>query len=305
MNNALLVFLGVFLTFAGSWYGVVLQSYRQLAAQQEVTLFSGQRYPAPRGGHAERGAEIYRQEGCYYCHSQQVRADDVAFNLYIKALKPPAGIDPVKFTNDVVKAIITINGRLNAQGAMGYVRRPPQPIKRDVTLAEAEAAFRIMAAIGAEGALGRELIGIGPDIERDWGDRRTVAQDFLRDSPVMLGSIRHGPDLANVGVRRPQVDWNLAHLFEPRSSMPSYRHLFEVRPKGTRRGVRPLSLGAVEGVPAGMEILPTPEARALVAYLISLRAEASLTEALTPMAEITVEEERDGLEGGGDDEDME
>src|SRR5688572_12382737 len=36
------------------------------------------------------------------------------------------------------------------------------------------------------------------DIERGWGNRFTVAQDYLRDQPVMLGSLRAGPDLMNI-----------------------------------------------------------------------------------------------------------
>ena len=56
----------------------------------------------------------------------------------------------------------------------------------------------------------------GPDIERGWGKRRSVAEDYLFDSPVMLGSRRVGPDLANVGIRQPDANWHLLHLYDPR-----------------------------------------------------------------------------------------
>src|SRR6185437_5355301 len=78
---------------------------------------------------------------------------------------------------------------------------------------------------------------IGPDIERGWGVRRTVADDFITDATVMPGSLRVGPDLANVGVRRPDMNWQLMHLYAPRlvakdSPMPSYAFLFEKRKIG-------------------------------------------------------------------------
>ncbi len=43
--------------------------------------------------------------------------------------------------------------------------------------------------------------GFGADFERGWGPRRTVARDYLYDRRVMLGTMRTGPDLANIGAR--------------------------------------------------------------------------------------------------------
>ena len=47
------------------------------------------------------------------------------------------------------------------------------------------------------------IVATGPDIARGWGMRQSVAEDYLYDQPVQLGSLRAGPDLANVGVRAP------------------------------------------------------------------------------------------------------
>src|SRR3954454_3984847 len=44
---------------------------------------------------------------------------------------------------------------------------------------------------------------MGTDIERGWGPRRTVARDYIYDTPALLGSSRLGPDLSNVGGK----DW--------------------------------------------------------------------------------------------------
>src|SRR4051812_7994171 len=41
---------------------------------------------------------------------------------------------------------------------------------------------------------------LGSDLDRGWGRRRSVARDYIFDEPVMLGSQRIGPDLANFGM---------------------------------------------------------------------------------------------------------
>ena len=124
---------------------------------------------------------------------------------------------------------------------------------------------------------------VGPDIDRGYGKRRTVAEDFLFASPVMPGSIRVGPDLANIGARMPDPHWHLRHLYSPStevkgSPMPSYRYLFEKRKIVRAASPEALAFTADVKIPAGYEIVPKPEAKALVAYLTSLRVEAPLFE---------------------------
>src|SRR6184192_3998672 len=41
------------------------------------------------------------------------------------------------------------------------------------------------------------------DIERKWGDRRSAPRDYIFDRPTLLGKMRLGPDLANIGKRAP------------------------------------------------------------------------------------------------------
>lgn len=70
-----------------------------------------------------------------------------------------------------------------------------------------------------------------PDGSRGWG-RPSVPGDYAYDNPHLLGTMRTGPDLLNIGARQPSVDWHLAHLYNPRavvpgSTMPAYPFLFE------------------------------------------------------------------------------
>ena len=64
--------------------------------------------------------------------------------------------------------------------------------------------------------------GFGPDLARGWG-RATVAADYAYDRPHLLGTMRTGPDLMNIGVRQPSEQWHLGHLYQPRAYVPGRR----------------------------------------------------------------------------------
>lgn len=116
------------------------------------------------------------------------------------------------------------------------------------------------------------------DVERGWGPRRSVPQDYVHDNPVLLGTMRTGPDLINIGARQPSAEWHLRHLYDPQSTspgsvMPPYSHLFEVRKIQLSRSADALDpAGLPEGSrpPEGYEIVPTDDARNLAAYLRGL-----------------------------------
>ncbi|WP_233582709.1 cbb3-type cytochrome c oxidase subunit II [Candidimonas sp. SYP-B2681] len=112
------------------------------------------------------------------------------------------------------------------------------------------------------------------DASRGWG-RASVAADYHYDSPPLLGTMRTGPDLFNIGARQPSADWQLGHLYQPRayvpgSVMPAYRYMFEVKDPGSvAKGERVVTLppGTVE---EGKVVVAKPEALDLVAYLLAL-----------------------------------
>jgi cytochrome c oxidase cbb3-type subunit 2 len=115
------------------------------------------------------------------------------------------------------------------------------------------------------------------DGRRGWG-RASIAGDYHHDSPPLLGTMRTGPDLFNIGVRQPSADWHLGHLFQPRayvagSTMPSYRFLFQLRDESAvGKGERIVALPPGT-VPAGKAVLATPEVLDLVAYLQGMKHE--------------------------------
>ena len=117
---------------------------------------------------------------------------------------------------------------------------------------------------------------LGPDAQRGWG-RASVPGDYVYDKPHLLGSMRTGPDLFNVGARQPGKDWHLGHLYQPRayvkeSIMPAYPFLFTVKDAGEaeREGEQPLALPPGFGPAEGQVVVPTPAALDLVKYLQAL-----------------------------------
>jgi cytochrome c oxidase cbb3-type subunit 2 len=135
------------------------------------------------------------------------------------------------------------------------------------------------------------------DIDRDWGARRTVARDYLQDRAIYLGQSRIGPDLANIGVRKDTTDvtkytetWLYAHLYDPTSVSPGticppMRFLFERRKIAGQPSTDALA-PADSAELAQTEVVPTHDAKALVAYLLSLkRSSYKLAEAPEEAAE--------------------
>ena len=113
------------------------------------------------------------------------------------------------------------------------------------------------------------------DVDRGWGARATVPADYVYDRPHLMGTMRTGPDLINVGQRLPSEDWQLIHLYDPRalvewSIMPGFPFLFEEKvPGDVRQGDRVVTIPGPRA-PKGVVVVAKPEAIALADYLISL-----------------------------------
>lgn len=128
--------------------------------------------------------------------------------------------------------------------------------------------------------------GFGTDDLRGWGERQSVPRDYVQQDRLLLGTMRTGPDLMNVGARPLNADWHYKHLLDPQltspgSNMPPFGFLFE-----TRKIVGQPSPKAIQGLPPqyapppGHELVPTPRAEALVAYLMSLTHEFDYPESI-------------------------
>lgn len=198
MNRSITFLAGVLTTVLLSLCGLVLIPNWKFRELQPVKNEEGVAHPIRLEGVALYGRQVYIEEGCLYCHSQQVRAAD-----------------------------------------------------------------------------------FGADIDRGWGVRRSVARDYLFDRPHLMGTMRTGPDLANIGARQPSRQWHYLHLYNPQltspgSIMPPFRFLFTVEP---RRGDVPLTGVEMPGSGGSRILMPTDRAQALVEYLMSLDQSYDLPEA--------------------------
>ena len=214
MQKPSTLFTGVFAAFVVSCGAMVLLPHSQLGrVQPQVTWDEGQNSPSdvyPQNRHFA-GREVYVSQGCFYCHTQQVR--------------------------------------------------DPQ---------------------------------YGPDMERGWGVRRTVARDYIHEDVPLIGSTRMGPDFANYGSpmwrnehendsKKPaqrNEQWIYRHLLNPRSLVsdskcPPYPSLLERKQVGEKPSP---NAAAVDGQ---YQYVPTVEAEHLARYLLSLDRSHELKEAPT------------------------
>ncbi len=252
MKNGFWIFIAVFLALGGSWCGFVLAPELQLGdAKQTTVLNSSDVYPVGRPGEANQGLSVYRANGCAACHTEQVRQNGMTCGVTLTE----AGKNPQAVTNLISSLVLT-----------------------NLTKEEADAASDKISAGGGKAEI--HIVATGPDIARGWGMRQSVAEDYLYDQSVQLGSLRAGPDLANAGARA-DASWQLLHLYAPKSvvkgsTMPPFRYLFELRKIGAAPSPDALKLPPEFAPPVGYEVVPKPEARKLAAYLLSLRANAPL-----------------------------
>lgn len=111
----------------------------------------------------------------------------------------------------------------------------------------------------------------GADQHFGWG-RPSLPSDYIYDKPHLLGTMRTGPDLSNIGSRQPSREWHHLHLYDPRSVvnwsiMPGHPFFYDV-------------VKAAESPKPGALRLPgqtdqwlvaSEEAENLVSYLLSLK----------------------------------
>jgi len=272
MRYGPLVFLSAFFAMGASWFGFVLMPHVQVGfLQQTNTLLAGATYPVGRPGFAREGLDVYRAYGCASCHTEQIGQTATVCDVVLEKVGTNQAV--------LLNALRNVRPDLSETQAKSLLDQLPQTVLQGLPKEQADENAKALSVAGSKAT--PWIVPVGPDIARGWGKRRTVAYDFLYDYPVMLGAERIGPDLSNVGVRQSDPNWHLRHLYAPQldvqgSTMPPFRFLFEKRK--IERGVSPdaLSLPPELAPPAGYEIVPKTEAKALVAYLTSLRADAPL-----------------------------
>ncbi len=238
------LFLGLFATFAFSWLGLALVPNFQIGHLDPQSDEEGTDvYPMPQSGMAERGRKIYTGNGCYYCHTQQVRPEYSSSDIARKWGDRRSAPRDYIFERPVLLGRTRIGPDLSNLGKL----TPP-----DDQSSPAPAS----SPVGSPGASPAPA------------------------APVASLDSRPTPGATPA----PYTEgWHHQHLYAPRSVssdsiMPAYHFLYEKRRISGNRSDDALMLTGEDAPPVGWEVVPSYEAKCLVAYLMSLDQSHSLKE---------------------------
>jgi cbb3-type cytochrome oxidase cytochrome c subunit len=252
MKGLLPLFLGIFGTFAFSWVGLTLVPNFQIGhLDPQMDEEGGDPYPAPRSGMAERGRRVYVENGCFYCHSQQVRAEYAASDIDRKWGQRRSAPRDYIFDRPTLLGKERLGPDLSNVGKRALAEEENAPA----------AAFPAPSAAAAPaGSASPATSTMPPAANANPASNTATSAD---SAP------------ANGEPPPYSVAWHHRHLYSPRSlnvdsNMPAYRFLYEQRRIGGDPSADRLKLNRREAPPDGWEIVPTYDAKCLVSYLMSL-----------------------------------
>ena len=300
------LFLGIFGTFAFSWIGLTVIPNWQIGHLNPESDEEGTDiYPQPQSGMFERGAHVYAANGCVYCHSEQVRADYAANDIergwgnrrsapsdYL--FERPVFLGKMRMGQDLAN----IGARAPAQqespapaGASSPAALPGATASSPAPATSPSSQPSPAAAAGGSPATSpaqsSAAASSSPNTSPPPGQRTGVASP----SPGQLANATPGgsspvaPSAQTPGAPWPiqteglppmfSAAWHHVHLYSPRSinldsNMPSYRFLYQKRRISGERSADALQLSGSDAPPEGWEVVPSYDAKCLVAYLMAL-----------------------------------
>jgi cytochrome c oxidase cbb3-type subunit II len=267
------LFLGLFGTFAFSWVGLTVIPNIQIGALNPQSDEEGtDTYPMPKSGMAERGQRVYAANGCIYCHSQQVRPEYASADIDRKWGGRRSAPRDYLFDRPVVLGEKRMGPDLANVGKRGATEEA-SPAASPAANAPAPANSPAQAAPQQNAGAQKPPAGASP----------APAQP----SPAAAANPTPSPTPNPNGVPPMYSEaWHYRHLYSPRSvnpdnvdsTMPAYRFLFEKRSISGQRSADALQLAGGDAPPPGWEVVPTYDAKCLVAYLMSLDQSHSLKE---------------------------
>ncbi|HWM24871.1 MAG TPA: cbb3-type cytochrome c oxidase subunit II [Chthoniobacterales bacterium] len=283
MKGIVPLFLGIFGTLAFSWAGLILIPNYQIGhLDPQVEEDGSDPYPAPKSGMADRGRQIYAANGCVYCHSQQVRAEYAATDIARKWGERRSAPRDYLFERPVVLGKVRLGPDLSNIGKRAPVEEEGASPAASPTPAGPVTAQAPPATNPAPGAspAASPAPASAPPAASPAPASASPAAPPASPSPAVVADTTSAPS------DRPapySAAWHHHHLYSPRSlvldsNMPAYRFLYEKRRSGGQRAADALKLGEADAVPEGWEVVPTYDAKCLVAYLMSLDQSHPLNE---------------------------
>jgi cbb3-type cytochrome oxidase cytochrome c subunit len=299
------LFIGIFGTFAFSWVGLTVIPTWQIGSLNPQSDEEGTDiYPRPQSGMFQRGAHVYAANGCVYCHSQQVRADYIADDIERKwgdrrsaprdyIFQRPVLLGKMRMGQDLANIGARAPAPAESPSPAGAASPSGAPATQKAGASPAAApagspssgSSPATASAASPGSV--PAAAASPNASPPPGQRTGVASP----SPGQManttpgGSSPAAPSAQTPGAPYPiqtaglppmySAAWHHVHLFAPRSinpdsNMPSYRFLYRKRRITGQRSADALQLSGSEALPAGWEIVPTFDAKCVVAYLMGL-----------------------------------
>jgi cbb3-type cytochrome oxidase cytochrome c subunit len=298
MKGLLPLFFGLFATFAFSWVGLALIPNFQIGHLNPQSDEEGTDvYPVPASGMAERGRHIYAANGCFYCHSQQMRPDYAASDLdrtrdldksqkwgvrrsaprdYVfdrpvllgKDRNGPdlANIGKTSSAEEQSAPAPGVSPAASPAASPGQNASPASPAP-GVSPATSASPSAAVAAASPSASTAGSPASASPSGSATPG----------QSPPPPGGSPAASSTISETKPGEPlpySTAWHHQHLYAPRSinpdsNMPAYRFLYEKRRIAGEPSLDALTLTGRDALPDGWEIIPTYDAKCLVAFLMS------------------------------------
>jgi cbb3-type cytochrome oxidase cytochrome c subunit len=305
------LFLGIFGTFAFSWIALTVIPTWQIGHLNPESDEEGTEiYPRPQSGMFERGGHVYAANGCVYCHSQQVRADYAADDIERKWGNRRSAPRDYIFDRPVFLGKMRMGQDLANIGARAPApEESPAPAGAASPAAQGAAPSPAAAQAASSGSSPATAPGASPGASPTATSPPAVLQTSsippgqpigaASPSPGQIASATPGSSPPAPTAQTPGAPWTIqtaglppmysaawhhVHLYSPRSinldsNMPSYRFLYEKRRIAGERSADALQLSGSDAPPEGWEVVPSYDAKCLVAYLLALNQSHPLKEA--------------------------
>ena len=265
MKGLIPLFIGLFGTFTFSWVGLMVIPNLQIGALNPQISADDENdiYPMPQSGMVQQGRQVYAANGCIYCHSRAVRPDYASSDIDRKwGVRRSAPRDYV-FDRPVLLGKERMGPDLANVGKRGETQESPPP----------SAPGSSPAPPAAAGAPPPPAANAQP------------AAANAKASPAAAASPNPNGELALYSEA-----WHHRHLYSPRSmspdtrdsTMPAYQFLYEKRRISGERSADALQLTGADAPSDGWEVVPTYDAKCLVAYLMAQDQTHPLKEVRSP-----------------------
>jgi cbb3-type cytochrome oxidase cytochrome c subunit len=310
------LFLGIFGTFAFSWVGLTVIPNWQIGHLNPQSDEEGTDiYPQPQSGMFQRGAHVYAANGCAYCHSQQVHPEYAGADIERGWGNRRSAPRDYIFERPVFLAKMRMGQDIANIGARAPAEQQSPPPAGAASTAASPAQQGGSPPPGASPGAAASPATQGAAVSSPPSKPASASQSPSSPSPKPAapapptgvassspGAIANaspgattapssgpqtaGPPWPEQTIGEPPMysaAWHHVHLYSPRSinldsNMPAYRFLYEKRRIRDQRSTDALRLTGSDAPPEGWEVIPSYDAKCLVAYLMALNQSHPLNE---------------------------